>query len=303
MITAPTGRLIPTLDPGSPEWLSRMSASKIAAVLGISPYESAFSLWHRMGGLTPPQEQTDVMSRGHYLEPSIRAWFADQHPDWSVTTTGTWVHHELDWAATSPDGLVTTDVGEVRYVEAKTAADSEGWGVAGSDQVPVGYRAQIIWGMHVTGLRVCHLPVLLPFLEFREYVINYDEDDARYMVERAMEFMDSLPGQPRERRPSIDDHSATYQVVRELHPEINAADYDVPLDLAREFCQATTARKEADKAESKARARLADAMGDHKRAMWLDKPIASRQVRGNGVPFLKASNTLPAFDKEEATAA
>lgn len=303
MITAPTGILLPAIEPGSPEWLSRMSASKVAAVLGISPYESAFSIWHRMAGLIPPQEQSEVMSRGHYLEPSVRAWFADQHEGWDVSTTGTWVHHERDWQAASPDGLATTDGGEVRYFEAKTAADGENWGPAGSDEVPVGYRAQVMWGMDVTGLRVCHVAVLLPFLEFREYVIHYDADEAVFMRDRAREFMETLPGRPNEQRPSLDDHPATYQAVRELHPLISGAEFDVPPDLAREFCGATLARKAADKAETKARARLADAMGDAKKAMWLDTCIATRQVRGNGVPFLKASTTIPAFDKEEAQAA
>ena len=84
----PTGVLLAEpLVPGSPEWLQRMSASKIAAVVGLSPYQSRYSLWMQMAGLAPQPVQTKAMSRGHYLEPAIAAWFADQHPDWTVTTT------------------------------------------------------------------------------------------------------------------------------------------------------------------------------------------------------------------------
>ena len=46
-----TAVLLPDLQPGSPDWQTRMTASKVAAVLGLSPWESRFSLWHRMSGL------------------------------------------------------------------------------------------------------------------------------------------------------------------------------------------------------------------------------------------------------------
>jgi len=35
----PSGVLVPRIEPGNPEWLRVMSASKIAAVLGLSPWE------------------------------------------------------------------------------------------------------------------------------------------------------------------------------------------------------------------------------------------------------------------------
>jgi len=46
-----TATLIPELEPGSAGWYQFMTASKVAAAMGLSPYESPFSLWHRMAGL------------------------------------------------------------------------------------------------------------------------------------------------------------------------------------------------------------------------------------------------------------
>lgn len=300
--TAPTGILLPTIEPGSPEWLRRMSASKVAAVLGLSPWESRFSLWHRMAGLVNPVETTDEMRRGHYLEPACCAWFADQHPDWKITETGTFVHPDDDrWAAT-PDRLVTTDTGEVRLLQAKTDAGDEEWGEPGTDEIPVYYRAQVQWEMFVTGARVCHLSFLTAYLEFREYIVPFDQADVDRLVPAADEFMCSLPGGSRPQRPNLDDHSATYQVVRELNPDCSG-DLDIDQPLAERFCTAQHRVKEAKATEQAARTELADVMGSYKRALFLGKPIAVRQCKPGGLPYLVAGRNLPRFDDPTEKAA
>jgi len=291
--TAPTGVLLPTLEPGSREWLQRMSASKIAAVLGLSPYDSRFSLWHRMAGLAAPEPDSEEKRRGHYLEPAICHWFADQHPNWQISSTGTWIAGDDDRWAASPDRLITTESGEARLLEAKTEASDERWGEDGSDDIPVYHRAQVQWQMLVTGLRVCHVAVLTSFLSFREYVVHFDPDDVARLLTAAEEFMSSLPGGTAPRRPQIDGHDATYQVVRQLHPEID--DFDMPIDtpLAERFCVAQHQLKAAKATEQAARAELFDVMGSAKRATFGTQCIATRQAKTGGTPYLVAGRNLP----------
>src|SRR6266704_493758 len=163
MIT-PTGVLVPRIEPGSREWLRVMSASKIPAVLGLSPWESRFSLYHRMTGMVG-DDTNDQTRRGHYLEPAIAAWFADQHPDWRIQETGTWLHPQRPWQAASPDRTATLPDGSVELVECKSSAMFEDWGEPGTDEIPVYHRGQVIWQMDTVGLRRCHVAVILPFLE------------------------------------------------------------------------------------------------------------------------------------------
>jgi putative phage-type endonuclease len=295
MITAPTGVLIPTVEPGSAEWLTRMSASKIAAVVGLSPWDSRFSLWHRMAGLVPPEPDDDTKRRGHYLEPAVATWFADQHPDWQVSPAGTFVHPDDDRLAATPDRLVTCDTGEFRLLECKTASDDEEWGIPLTDEIPVYYRAQVVWQMYVTGARTCHVAVLTKFLEFREYVVAYDESDARALIKAADEFLRSLPDGASPQRPNIDGHSATYQVVRELNPDIVGDDFPVPHELAERFCAAQAALKAAKAAETAVRAELADEMGACKRARFDGKTIADRRSKAGGIPYLQVASRLPEF--------
>ncbi|MER2224040.1 MAG: hypothetical protein ABS976_20875, partial [Rhodococcus sp. (in: high G+C Gram-positive bacteria)] len=42
-------------EPGSPEWLKLITASKIPSILGISRFKSQFSLWHEMAGNLPSE--------------------------------------------------------------------------------------------------------------------------------------------------------------------------------------------------------------------------------------------------------
>lgn len=292
-VTTPTGTEVPALTPGDPAWLQRMSASKIAAVLGLSPYESRFSLWHRMAGLIPPEEENDQMRRGHYLEPAVCHWWADQHPGWTVTTTGTWIAaDDPRWAAT-PDRLVRTPDGDTHLLEAKTEGSDERWGDEGGDDIPVYHRAQVQWQMHVTGLRVAHVAVLTAHLSFRSYLVHHDPDDVTRLVAAAREFMDSLPLGKRPRRPTIDGHSATYQAVRQLHPDIDDVDLEVPLPLAERFCGAQHALKAAKTTEATARSELADHLGSARRAVYAGHTIATRAAKTGGTPYLTAGRNLP----------
>jgi hypothetical protein len=66
------------LVPGSPEWCAEMTASKVAAVLGLSPWDSPYSLWYQMAGQVDRGIETVNQTRGHYLEPAVAAWVADR---------------------------------------------------------------------------------------------------------------------------------------------------------------------------------------------------------------------------------
>ncbi len=285
-VLTPTGVLIPRLEPGSAEWLQRMSASKIAAVVGLSPYQSRFSLWHRMAGLVDQEADSDEMRRGHYLEPGCAAWFADQHPDCRIEETGTFIHPIDEWMVASPDRLKIGPGGHVELLQCKTAADREHWGDADTDDIPVGYRAQVMWEMAVTGLRTCHLAVILPYLEFRAYVVHYDEAEATYLRTQGRQFLDELAAGI---RPDIDAHAATYDVVRELHPDIELTKVDTPAELAEPYLAAVAAEKEAKAAKRLASALLVDHMDKAKEAYYQGRCIARRQAKGDNPPYLVAA--------------
>jgi putative phage-type endonuclease len=277
--------------PGSPEWLKYMTASKIAAVVGTSPYESRFSLWHRMHGDLDPQPQTDVMSYGHYLEPVLLQWFADQHPELTVRP-GAWAERD-GWAGATPDGIYS-EIGSQfgNLVQAKTSRLSWEW--AGG--VPVGYYDQVQWELWVTGARRCYV-VADVSMEFVEHLIERDDDRIEFLVSEARVFMDSLKAGV---APLLDGSEHTYQAIRQLHPDIDPESVDVPEELAVRWLDSRVAVTDATEAEQLARSEIADLMGNAQRAVWNDLTLVTRQARNGGTPFLKAANGLPSTRKAAA---
>jgi putative phage-type endonuclease len=300
-VTALTGVPVPGVEPGSVEWLKTMSASKVAAALGLSPYESPFSLWHRMAGrivdAQPPEPQ---LLRGHYLEDGVRRWFLDQHPDWQLQTAGSYAHPDQPRYTASPDGTLLLPTGELRGYEGKTAADDDEWGVPGTDEIPAGYRVQVLWQMFVTGTRITHVAVLSAYLDLREYIVTYDDTEAAFIVAKAQEFLDTLPGAPAEQRPSIDTHTATYEAIRRLHPLIDGSDVDLDPETAALYCHARHALKAAEQAEAYAKSVVADELGMGRRARFNGQTLAYRQAKGeDGVPYLTSSRNLPTFTETD----
>lgn len=276
-----------TFDHDSPEWHAARSpgigSSDIAALLGLSSYDSAFSLWHRKKGLVGGHDDNPEMSWGRHLEAPVAAWFSARHPELRVRRTGTWRSRARPWQLANPDRLLTGR----RVLEIKTARDDDGWGVEGTDEIPVGYRAQVLWQLDTLGWDTAHIAVLVAGSEPREYVVRHSLEECEFMRDRAAEFWQSVVDGV---RPTLDGHDATYHVVRELHPDIDGLDVEIPADLARRYRAACAGEKTAAATKQHAVAELITVMGTARRAVCGGESIAIRiPGRGDNPPSLRAS--------------
>ncbi|WP_327329875.1 YqaJ viral recombinase family protein [Streptomyces sp. NBC_01208] len=270
-------------EPGTTDWHAARAAgiggSEIAAVLGISPYESRFSLWHRKQGLIAPVKESEEMFWGKVHEPGICARFAQLHPELFVSMAPTYADDEHPWMVANPDRLIVPEPGAthpVEIVEAKTARDDHGWGEPGTDEIPVHYRAQCLWYMRVLRVTRCHVAVLIAGSEYREYVIEYDAAEADLMVTAGAEFMRTV----REgERPDIDGHAATFQTIKAL-PE-GQDDIDIEVSAARRdrYFAALATAKAADEEKRAAAGLLLDEIGTGRRAVCERRTVATRTVR------------------------
>ena len=284
-----TATVLGRWDPGSPEWHAArahgVGGSEVAAVVGCSPFESRFSLWHRKAALVGPVDETPEMEWGKRLEPAIAAKFRDEHPELSFDRTGfTFAHEDRPWQIANPDLY-----GDA-LVEVKCSRDGLGWGEPGTDQVPIYYRQQVLWYCDVLDAPGAHIAVLVGGNDYREYHVPYDATEAAELRGHVEAFLGTLE---RHERPDIDAHTATYQVVRELHPDIDGTDVEVDDLLAARFTLARRQVAQAEAAEQYARNLIADAMGTARRARWEGKTVATRQARGEGIPYLVAGRALP----------
>jgi putative phage-type endonuclease len=295
----------PGLAPGSPEWRRVITASKVAAILGLSPWQSPYSLWREMHGDVEPEGSSDVKSRGQLLEPAVLGWWRMQHAD-----TLDWHDHVCreqqtfrlgDWAAATPDMSIhplapqgerpgREILGPVALVEAKTT--SLDWG----GELPAYYLCQVIWQMHVSGARRCYVPVLGPRLRFEEYVVEYGDyaEDAAFMEARCREFYDSLAA---DEPPPLDDTVATYEAVRKVHPDIDrGVEVELTYDEALAFADAIHDEENAVAHARLMRSTVIERMGRAQFAKHNGVKVARRQSRGDAVTFVplaKHPNQIP----------
>ncbi|WP_043599595.1 YqaJ viral recombinase family protein [Nocardia otitidiscaviarum] len=291
------------IEPGSPEWLRVITPSKVAAILGVSRWESPYRLWHRMKGLVDPEPPADRFDVGHAMEFALAELWRIQHPGWQLSPRPVQLHRQL----AGFDTLATLDRRARRgkwrrCVEFKTARRWEEWGDFGSDEAPADYIAQTQWQMHVTGYtdEPAQLLVMGPYFAHHTYEIPYDRELCEAIEERCRVFHASLAS---DTPPPLDDSVATYECVRALHPNIDDT-VVVGLDpeLAADFLIADRAHKAAEKTLRGLKSRVLDAMGDAATATAFELPVAARRRgRGSAVALYPDTKTDPLQLKELIT--
>ncbi|QDF15455.1 RecE-like exonuclease [Gordonia phage Mollymur] len=247
---------------GSPEWhaarANALGGSEISAVLGLNPWESYFSLYYRKrdGGLISPVVENEMMHWGTLHEPTIYREFAEgdgtfgptlktlMGADYSMTTGDTFRDLHRPWMNVNPDGLIWDDQGNcVGLLEIKTSARGTGWGPVGSKQIPIYYLCQVLYYAAVMKVEKIFVAVLISGWDYRVYEIAWSADDAQLLIDAGQGFMDALAAGV---EPSLDKHMATYEVVRELHPDIDMGESIVlEPDVAAAYLAAVKADEEA----------------------------------------------------------
>lgn len=275
---APEGVLLGSFTPGTPEWNEArkglcITATEIAAVVGLSPWTSRFTLWHKKAGLpSAPFEPSPEMKWGVRFEDDVAEEFAERHPEHPLLHTGTWKHREREWQRATPDRLHGDSI-----VEIKTAASPEGWGPDGSDEFPVHYRCQVLWQQDTLGLYApARLAVLILPYDYREYVVEYDEAEAKILRDAAERFLDDVR---QGNRPPIDGATDTYQTIRVQPDGLEDRDVEIPAELVARWDNAYRSLATASADLTQVRGEVLDLIGNAKRAVCGDRRIAYRTVR------------------------
>lgn len=307
-----------------------VTASEIAAVMGISPWDSPFSLyWRKVNDWR--WDGNEYTSVGSHLEDAIADWWMAEHDPLEnlvAASAGLYAHPERPWQLATPDRLLHTacptcdGTGRGSWsmpygcedcqgsgcggptcalLECKWVAHSwDGWGEPGSDEVPVYYRAQALWQLDVMGVDEVHVAALGPG-GFRTYVVRRDdlaEADLEVMRAAGRDFVvDLQEGNP----PDLDSHTATLGALQQLHPNLGAGDVQVPVDLAERYRIARADRKDAEGRVDRCEAEIRAALGsDFNRAMCGKKLVASRSIyrqSGDSAELTSLEDDWPVVDR------
>ena len=252
-------KLVGVFESGSADWHEAreqsLGGSEIGTILGLNPWESAYALWAKKTGKieNPPLTNWAVRFGQAFEEPILKLW-SEEHPDYEVFTTGTYKHCDYDWLHANPDAIAKhRETGELLVVEVKTARTS-------FESLPLHYEAQVRHYQFVLGIQRA-VVVAVAGMTYQEFWIERDEFAEQVQLQQAKKFIAHM--------------------VNDTKPDFDGAD------------ELVLAQERFDKAEAdlrKAKSEVLNQMGRAKHAFIEVEGekirLASRQARGDGVPYL-----------------
>jgi putative phage-type endonuclease len=169
-------------------------SSDIAAVMGLSPWRTAYEVFEgkQVGFVAfEDPDKAKILRRGVRFEPVILDMLQEETGVW---ITGRNVRHadsehpflacEIDAEATDEETLHISNV-EIKSVSPWAAGD---WGAEGTDEIPLYYACQVMFSLMVTGREYATVAALIGSDDLRVYRINRDEALIAYIRKAAVDF-------------------------------------------------------------------------------------------------------------------
>jgi putative phage-type endonuclease len=274
-------KLVGLFESGTSEWhearADSIGGSEIGTIMGLNPWESAFTLMaKKLGAIENPPIDNWSVRFGQKFEQPILDLFQEEHPDFEIFTTGTYSHPKHPFMHANPDALAKVD-GEWVIVEVKTSKNY--W-----YEIPPQYIQQVRHYMAVMGVQRAVI-VGVVNMSWVEHWVDRDEFEEQIIIERATEFYQMMKDGE---MPLWDGSESTFETVRKMHPLIT--DDEVEIEGAVDLVQLQDKVDEAQAELNKAKSQVLDSMGTAKHAFVEYQGerfrIASRQARGMGAPYL-----------------
>lgn len=164
-----------------------IGGSDIAAILGISPWNTPLGLWVDKVHPKDKQTETTVLKRGKRLEPFICQMIIEEFGVAIACRNMRYTDPKVPYFAAEIDaetqGPYPVNI-EIKTVHPYKVRE---WGEEDTDALPLHYNAQAQWGLGITGRDICRVFALIGD-DLRSYVIERDEPTIEAMRERAEEF-------------------------------------------------------------------------------------------------------------------
>lgn len=270
-----------TYKNNSPEWhelrnqLGVISGSEIGTILGLSPWNSAISLWaEKTGKVERASVGNTAMRLGTLVEPAIRQLYQEQHPKHVVVEVGTYAAKDAEWMHANPDAICVDENGKGYVLEIKHTATY--W-----DSIPEHYKAQVFWYMYVFGLKRALFAVVNAG-RYKEYELVWDDFEFDAMFQAVKRFRQSVLDNV---QPDWDGSESTYETVRKLSPDVESRDEELGT-LGIELMNAQT---DFDKAETHLRemkSRVIGALNGAKNGCIDGQVVVTLSQRSGNAPYL-----------------
>lgn len=264
------------------DWLQArtrgVGGSDVAAIVGLSPFGTAATVWLHKTGRHPGVDVTPQMMWGSRLEGAILAAYLEDTPTDNVVTGSLFHHPDRVHHLGTPDAVLPSAGG---IVEVKTAGHyaTDEWDTG----VPVHYQIQCQWYLHVVGGDWADVAVLIAGSDYRTFRLGRDDTAIGRLVERVDQFWEEhvvadIP-------PAVTASSDQLRFI----PATPGKTIDLPataLDIVADYRTASAAVKAAEAAKALA--------ADQLRGLLID--AEEGLVDGHTVVTWKPSKPSAKFD-------
>lgn len=200
--------------PDRSDWLvlrrSYIGGSDAAAVVGLNPYVSAYSLWCEKKGITPDFAGNLATAVGEYLEEFIAKRFEEETGKKVRRNNFCIFNEDYPWAMADIDReLVGEDAGlECKSTSALNLKQYKG------GSFPAKFYVQCVHYLAVTGKQRWYLAVLIGNSDFKVFTIERKDvlEDIDALMAAEKDFSVTMQG---DTSPAMDGSAATESALRE----------------------------------------------------------------------------------------
>lgn len=198
-----------------------IGGSDTAAILGVSPWKSAFQLYQEKTGefqeeITPFKQK--IFNRGKRWEPIVIEMLVDELEDRGhdvkiITRNQRYIDPDYGFLAAEIDLELMLDGqhinGEMKTVHPFAAKD---WGEQDTDEIPIYYTSQVAHGQMVTGRNRTIVAALIGADDLRVHVVDRDEELINIIRGKEIEFWERIQNQLPPEPTDPEDIKRLYQI-------------------------------------------------------------------------------------------
>lgn len=210
---------ISTKDMSREQWLEArrksIGGSDAASILGLNPYNSAYSLWCDKTGKIKPEDISDkeAVRLGNDLEQYAADRFSEA-TGIKVRRENNIIYNEAyPFAHANPDRIV---IGEKAGLECKTTSS---WDIAQqlrAGKIPDHWYCQCVHYLMVTGYDRWYLGALVFGVGFFHFTIERNSDEIAALAHAEKEFWDCVVNNA---PPALDGSQATSDAIKTIYSE------------------------------------------------------------------------------------
>jgi len=206
------------------EWLEdrrrSLGGSDSAGILGLNAYTTPYSIWADKTGRAEPSEDNEAMRQGRDLEQYVATRWMEVTGKRCRRRTKVLRNPDYPFAHANVDRWV---IGENAGLECKTTSTLS-LKKFKNGEFPDHYYCQCMHYMAVTGADRWHLGVLILGREFKEFVIERDEEEIQALMDAERDFWKHVES---DTPPPVDGLDPTTGVINTIYSVPNGSSLDL----------------------------------------------------------------------------